>query len=169
MLPNAWDAESARVLSALPGCRALATSSAACARSLGYDDGEVIPRDEMLACVERIARAVDVPVTADLEAGYGDPAGTAQLAWEAGAAGMNLEDQNRPLDQAVEAVRAARLAAPLVLNARVDAFLPGGSGDLGDAIERGRATSRQEPIASTRSCSRTATRSRASYARSRDR
>lgn len=139
VLPNAWDAESAKTLAAVSGCRALATSSAACARSLGYEDGELIPRDEMLACVERIVRAVDVPVTADLEAGYGDPAGTAQGAWDAGAVGMNLEDQNKPLDEAVEAVRTARLAAPLVLNARVDVFLPGGSGDLDEAIERGRA------------------------------
>jgi 2-methylisocitrate lyase-like PEP mutase family enzyme len=139
VLPNAWDAESARTLAAVPGCRALATSSAACARSLGYEDGELIPRDEMLACVERIARAVEIPVTADLEAGYGDPARTAQLASDAGAVGMNLEDQNRPLDEAVEAVRAARLASPLVLNARVDAFLPGGSGELDEAIERARA------------------------------
>ena len=139
VLPNAWDAESAKTLAALPGCRAVATSSAACARSLGYEDGEVIPSAEMLGAVERIVRAVDVPVTADLEAGYGDPAATARLAWAAGAVGMNLEDQNRPLDEAVEAVRAARLAAPLVLNARVDSFLPGGSGDLDEAIERGRA------------------------------
>jgi 2-methylisocitrate lyase-like PEP mutase family enzyme len=139
VLPNAWDAESAKTLAAVTGCRAVATSSAACARSLGYEDGELIPRDEMLACVERIARAVDVPVTADLEAGYGDPARTARDAWRAGAVGMNLEDQNRPLEEAVEALRAARLAAPLVLNARVDVFLPGATGDLDEAIERARA------------------------------
>lgn len=139
MLPNCWDVESARVLADLDGVRALATSSAACARSRGYPDGEVIPRDEMLEVVERICAAVDVPVTADLEAGYGDAAATARLAWEAGAVGMNLEDQNRPLDEAVERVRAAREAAPLVLNARVDLFLPGGSGEIEEAIERARA------------------------------
>src|SRR5277367_1894167 len=92
VLPNAWDVASARAFAALPGCRALATSSAAVARSLGWEDGEHTPREEMLRVVERIAGAVDVPVTADLEAGYGDPPGTAAAAFAAGAAGMNLED-----------------------------------------------------------------------------
>ena len=92
VLPNAWDVASARVFAALPGCRAIATSSAAVARSLGWEDGEQTPVEEMLRVVERIAAAVDVPVTADLEAGYGDPPGTAAGAVAAGAAGMNLED-----------------------------------------------------------------------------
>ena len=133
VLPNAWDVASARVLAALPRCRALATSSAAVARSLGWEDGELIPRDEMLAAVERIVRAVELPVTADLEAGYGDPAGTARLAFELGAAGMNLEDGGRPLAEAVERVGAARDAAPFVLNARVD------TSDVEEAIARGNA------------------------------
>ncbi len=77
VLPNAWDVASAKAFAALPGCRALATSSAAVARSLGWEDGEQAPVAEMLRVVERIAAAVDVPVTADLEAGYGDPPGTA--------------------------------------------------------------------------------------------
>jgi len=63
VLPNAWDVASARVFAALPGCRAVATSSAAVARSLGWEDGEQTPVAEMLRVVERIAAAVDVPVT----------------------------------------------------------------------------------------------------------
>jgi 2-methylisocitrate lyase-like PEP mutase family enzyme len=139
VLPNAWDVASAKAFAALDGVRAIATTSAGCARSLGWEDGEQIPRDEMLAAVERIVRAVDVPVTADLEAGYGDPAATARLAVELGAAGMNLEDQNRPLADAAARVRVAREAAPLVLNARIDVFLPGGSDDIDDAVERANA------------------------------
>jgi 2-methylisocitrate lyase-like PEP mutase family enzyme len=142
VLPNAWDVGSAQALAALPGCRALATSSGAVARSLGYEDHENISRAEMLEVVRRIAAAVEVPVTADLEAGYGDPAGTAALALEAGAVGMNLEDSvDRtlfPVDRQVETIRAVRAAAPaLVLNARVDVFLLGGGVD--EAVERGNA------------------------------
>src|SRR5207248_11364676 len=92
VLPNAWDVASARAFAALPGCRATATSGAAVARSLGWEDGEQTPVSEMLQVVERIAAAVGVPVTADLEAGYGDAPRTAALAAAAGAAGMNLED-----------------------------------------------------------------------------
>jgi 2-methylisocitrate lyase-like PEP mutase family enzyme len=142
VLPNAWDVGSAQALAALPGCRALATSSGAVARSLGYEDHENIPRAEMLEVVRRIAAAVEVPVTADLEAGYGDPAGTAVLALEAGAVGMNLEDSVGrtlfPVEQQVGTIRAVREAAPaLVLNARVDVFLLGGGVD--EAVERGNA------------------------------
>ena len=143
VLPNAWDVASARAFAALPGCRAIATSSAAVARSLGWDDGEQTPVEEMLRAVGRIAAAVEVPVTADLEAGYGDPPRTAAGAIAAGAAGMNLEDSRAgrllPLDEQLEIIRAVRAAAPgLVLNARVDVFLEGG-GDVGEAIERGSA------------------------------
>src|SRR5206468_6271892 len=95
VLPNAWDVASARVFAELPGVQAIATTSGGVARALGYEDGELTPRDEMLAAVARIARAVEVPVTADLEAGYGDPPGTAARALEAGVAGMNLEDSRR--------------------------------------------------------------------------
>src|SRR5206468_10765400 len=84
VLPNAWDVASARALAALPGCRGIATSSAAVARSLGWDDGEQTPVEEMLRAVGRIAAAVEVPVTADLEAGYGDPARTAAAGIAAG-------------------------------------------------------------------------------------
>ena len=143
VLPNAWDVASAKTFAALPGCRAIATSSSAVARSLGWEDGEQTPVSEMLAVVERIASAVDVPVTADLEAGYGDPPRTAALAVAAGAAGMNLEDSRADVQLAVEVqveiVRAVRAAAPdLVVNARVDVFVKG-SGDVGEAIERGNA------------------------------
>jgi len=123
VLPNAWDVASARAFAALPGCRALATSSAAVARSLGWEDGEQAPRDEMLRVVERIVAAVGVPVTADLEAGYGDPAGTAVAAVYAGAAGMNLEDSRGDellaVEEQVAIITEVRAVAPeLVLNAR---------------------------------------------------
>jgi 2-methylisocitrate lyase-like PEP mutase family enzyme len=143
VLPNAWDVESARRLAALPGCRALATTSGGVARSLGFEDGEQTPPEEMLRVVERMAAAVDVPVTADLEAGYGDPPATAAAALEAGAAGMNLEDSRHgvllPLDEQAFIVRAVRAAAPeIVLNARVDVFLHGG-GSVDEAVERANA------------------------------
>jgi 2-methylisocitrate lyase-like PEP mutase family enzyme len=140
VLPNAWDVASAHAHARLPGVRALATTSGGVARALGWEDGERTPVEEMLRVVERIAAAVDVPVTADLEAGYGDPPRTAAAALAAGAAGMNLEDSQGGallgLDEQVELVRAVRTAAPpLVLNARIDVFLKG-SGDLEEALER---------------------------------
>jgi 2-methylisocitrate lyase-like PEP mutase family enzyme len=143
VLPNAWDVASAMALGALPGCKAIATSSAAVARSLGWEDGEQAPRDEMVQAAGRIAHAVEVPVTADLEAGYGDPVGTAQAAWEAGVVGMNFEDSPGnvmvPLDEQVEWIRAVKAAAPeLVLNARVDVFLHG-SREIDEAVERANA------------------------------
>ena len=143
VLPNAWDVASARAFAELPGCRAIATSSGAVARSLGYEDGEGTPRDEMLRAVGRIVAAVELPVTADLEAGYGDPVGTAVAALEVGAVGMNLEDSRSgamvPVDEQVAIIRAVRAAAPeLVLNARVDLFLRS-AGGVAEAVERGNA------------------------------
>jgi len=143
VLPNAWDVASARVLAGVPGVRALATTSGGVARSLGWEDGEQTPVEEMLRVVERIAAAVSIPVTADLEAGYGDPAQTATAALEAGAAGMNLEDSHGrelvPLAEQIEILRTVRAAAPsLVLNARVDVFLKG-SGDVAEAVARANA------------------------------
>jgi 2-methylisocitrate lyase-like PEP mutase family enzyme len=143
VLPNAWDVASAKTLAALPGCRAIATSSGAVARSLGGEDGEQAPRDEMVAAAGRIAAAVEVPVTADLEAGYGDPVGTARLAWEAGVVGLNFEDSPGgvmvPLEEQVEWIRAVKAAVPeLVLNARVDVFLKG-SREVDEAVERANA------------------------------
>src|SRR3954447_5549298 len=103
VLPNAWDVASATRLAGRPGRRALATTSAAVARSLGWEDGEQAPVDEMLLANERIASAVDVPVTGDLERGYGDPVGTARRAWDAGLVGINFEDSTDdglvPLDE----------------------------------------------------------------------
>ncbi len=134
LLLNAWDAASARVVESL-GFPAIATTSSGVANALGYADGEHLSREEMLAAVARIVRAVAVPVSADLEAGYGANtravAETVRLAVTAGVAGFNLEDSRGgvllPLDQAVARVRAARAAAdvPLVINARTDAFHPG--------------------------------------------
>ena len=138
LLPNVWDVASARIVEQA-GFPALATSSAGVAFALGYPDGERISREEMAAAVARIVAHVAVPVTADMEAGYGrrpeDAAATVRAAIEAGAVGMNFEDspgeRGEPLlDEAlqVERVRAAREAAvasgvPFVLNARTDVYL----------------------------------------------
>src|SRR5260370_37930937 len=98
VLPNAWDAGSARLFIE-SGFSALATTSAGIAFSLGYMDGERISRDEMLAAVARITRRVSLPITADMEAGYGRTpdaaAQTARRAIDAGAVGMKLEDRIR--------------------------------------------------------------------------
>ena len=148
VLFNVWDVISAKVVADLPGCRAIATASHSIAASAGYPDGEVIPREEMLAAVARIAAAVDLPVTADLEAGYGDPGETARRALAFGVVGMNLEDQMKPFDDSVAAVRAVVQAAeaegvPFALNARTDAVLKAGDRPrddvMADAIVRGRA------------------------------
>jgi 2-methylisocitrate lyase-like PEP mutase family enzyme len=137
LLPNVWDVASARILEEA-GFGAMATTSAGVAFALGYPDGQKITRTEMLACVGRIARAVRVPVTADVEAGYGDrpedAAETARGVIEAGAIGLNLEDgtdrrgQLVELSLQVEKIRAVREAASksgvlLVLNARTDVYL----------------------------------------------
>jgi 2-methylisocitrate lyase-like PEP mutase family enzyme len=146
LLPNIWDVVSARVVEQA-GFPAIATSSAAIAWAFGYSDGERISREEMTAAVARIARHVSIPVTADMEAGYGrrpeDAAATAQAVIAAGAVGMNLEDaapgEAELLDQAlqVERIRAARDAAaaagvPIVVNARTDVFLK----QIGDPASR---------------------------------
>ncbi len=138
VLANAWDVVSARILEEC-GHPAIATSSAAVAFSRGYPDGQRIPRDEMLDVVGRIARAVRVPVTADLEAGYGttvkNMAETTKAAIDAGAIGMNLEDvtgdderSHVALPLQVEKIRAIRetaksIGVPFVLNARTDIYL----------------------------------------------
>lgn len=143
VLPNAWDAASAKAFAALDGCSAIATTSAGVAEAHGYPDGERIPRAEMLAAVTTIARAVDLPVTADLEAGYGDPTATAEGAIDAGAVGLNLEDGLGPVEEHVTRIRVVRAVAesrgvPLVLNARTDVFLQG-DGDVDEAVRRGNA------------------------------
>ncbi|MFD5827317.1 isocitrate lyase/phosphoenolpyruvate mutase family protein [Lentzea sp. NPDC060358] len=146
---NVWDVITAKVVADVPGTKALATASHSIAASRGYPDGEQIPVEEMIAEVGRITAATALPVTADLEAGYGDPGDTVRRAIAAGAAGANLEDQLKPLPEAVKAVQAAIGAAQaegvhdFVLNARTDAFVKAGGRDpaevLADAIERGRA------------------------------
>jgi len=145
---NVWDVITATVVADTPGVKALATASHSIAASHGYPDGEVIPRDEMIDAVGRIAAAVELPVTADLEAGYGDPGETVRRAIDVGIVGCNLEDQLKPLADAVKAVESVVAAGdsagvPFVLNARTDAFLRAGDKDpaavVADAIERGRA------------------------------
>jgi 2-methylisocitrate lyase-like PEP mutase family enzyme len=143
VLPNAWDVASAKLLAALPGCRALATTSAGVARSLGWEDGEEAPVEEMLRANERIAAAVDLPVTGDLEHGYGDPVGTARRAWGAGLVGINFEDSTDdghvPLEEQVAMISAIREAVPeLVINARVDTFIRE-TGEIDEAVERANA------------------------------
>jgi 2-methylisocitrate lyase-like PEP mutase family enzyme len=137
LLPNVWDVASARILEEA-GFGAMATTSAGIAFSLGYPDGQKISREEMLAVVTRIVRGVKVPVTADVEAGYGnrpeDAADTARGVMEVGAIGMNLEDaadqpgQLVDLSLQLEKIRAVRetalkLGVPVVLNARTDVYL----------------------------------------------
>src|SRR5580698_821004 len=114
VLPNAWDAVSARIVEA-EGFPAAATGSAGIAAVLGYPDGERILRAEMIYMVARIAAAVNVPLTADVEAGYGDPAGTAREVIAAGAVGMNFEDMADhelvPLPEQLDKIRAVKAAA----------------------------------------------------------
>ena len=138
MLPNAWDAASARIFERA-GFSAIATTSAGIAASMGYADGERIPRDEMLAVVARIVKSVAIPVTVDLEAGYAstpeEMRDTAQQLLLTGAAGMNLEDGlpqgAMPLLQTshhAEKIKVVREVChvsglDLVINARTDIFL----------------------------------------------
>jgi len=154
ILPNAWDVVSARIFEEA-GFPAIATTSAGIAFSLGYPDGQHIPREEMLSRIGRIARAVHVPVTADVESGYGpapeDAAKTTRDLIQLGVVGMNLEDASGRRDQplcslelAVEKIRAARSAAvqmgaQFVINARTDIYLlPGGNpdSDYSEALRR---------------------------------
>lgn len=137
MLVNVWDVAGAKIIEEL-GFPAAATASAAISASLGYDDNEEVGRDLMLSSVARIAGAVDIPVTADLEAGYGptveDAIATARGTIEAGAVGLNFEDSAHK-DTAVlydaelqaKRIKAIRrtgedLGVPLVINARTDVF-----------------------------------------------
>jgi 2-methylisocitrate lyase-like PEP mutase family enzyme len=134
LLPNAWDVATARAVVAA-GFPVVATTSGGVAATLGYEDHEGAPADEMLTAAARIARGVDVPVTVDAEAGYGlPPADLVALLQSAGAAGCNLEDTDyatgglRDPDRQAEWLGAVRQAAseagyPLVINARVDVFL----------------------------------------------
>jgi 2-methylisocitrate lyase-like PEP mutase family enzyme len=134
LLPNAWDVATARAVVAA-GFPVVATTSAGVAATLGYEDHEGAPGDEMLAAAARIARGVDVPVTVDAEAGYGmEPAELVAALRSAGAAGCNLEDSDyaagglRDPQQHAEWLGTVRRVAsedgyPLVINARIDVFL----------------------------------------------
>ncbi|SDL92683.1 isocitrate lyase/PEP mutase family protein [Microbacterium azadirachtae] len=139
VLPNAWDPGSARILAQL-GFPAIATTSAGIAWSLGVPDGGALDLDTMLEKVAAIVAAVDVPVTADLEAGYGDDpqdvARTVLRATDVGVVGANLEDAVDGvlfgIDEAAERIAAARDAAPrgtFVINARTDAYFRSGVHD----------------------------------------
>ncbi|WP_407539003.1 isocitrate lyase/phosphoenolpyruvate mutase family protein [Deinococcus radiomollis] len=127
-LANVWDVVSAQVVSATPGAKALATASHSIAATFGYKDGENIPLELHLDMVRRIVEATTLPVSMDFEAGYGNPGKTARKAIEAGVVGGNLEDQMKPLDEAVAAVKAVLAAGrnagiDFVLNARTDALV----------------------------------------------
>jgi 2-methylisocitrate lyase-like PEP mutase family enzyme len=138
VLPNAWDAASARVIE-MAGAPAIATTSAAVSWTHGRGDGQKLRRDEMIQVIRFIVQSVEVPVTADVEGGYGtgsaqDVAETVRAVIEAGAAGVNLEDSpgdGEPLlapEAHAERIRAAREAAQatggdLVINARTDVYL----------------------------------------------
>ena len=139
VLPNAWDAGSAALI-AQGGAKAIATTSGGVSWSAGKPDQQALGRDEMVALVRRIVEAVDVPVTADIEGGYGlapeDVAATVTAVIEAGVVGVNLEDSRPdgrlfPAEEQAARIRAARRAAEqaglpdLVVNLRTDVFLFG--------------------------------------------
>src|SRR5918997_4193436 len=144
VLANVWDVASARAVAGTDGVRALATASHSIASTFGFEDGENIPLNLHLDMVGLITSAVDLPVTMDFEAGYGDAGETARRAIEMGAVGGNLEDQMKPLDDAVadvEAVlRAGRDAGlDFRLNARTDAFVRAAPfSDPGDLVGEAR-------------------------------
>ena len=134
ILPNAWDVASARAVERA-GASAIARSSSAVAESLGFEDGEKAPPDEMFSAIARIASGVALPVTADIEGGYGlEAAELVERLIATGAAGMNVEDTDRhsaamlvPVDRQARRISAIRDAAaaagvPLVINARIDVY-----------------------------------------------
>jgi 2-methylisocitrate lyase-like PEP mutase family enzyme len=144
---NVWDVVSARAVAALPETHAIATAGHGIAASFGYEDGAT-PRDLMIDMVGRIAASVRVPVSADLDDGYGDAGETTRLAIGVGVVGANIEDRLKPFDESVAAVEAIVKAAeaegvPFALNARTDAFVRAGGRpvqeSIADAIQRGRA------------------------------
>ncbi|GAA1855239.1 isocitrate lyase/phosphoenolpyruvate mutase family protein [Pseudonocardia ailaonensis] len=160
VLPNAWDAASAALIAA-GGARAIATTSAGVSWALGRPDGQNLTRDEMVAAVARIVAAVDLPVSADVEGGYGPGtdavATTVAAVVGAGAVGINLEDSRAPggplfeVEEQVARIGAAREAAAaaglpeLVINARTDVFLFGigpETGRFDDVVARAGAYAR---------------------------
>jgi len=138
VLPNSWDAASAKIFETA-GFPAVATTSSGVANSLGYPDGEVVPRDEMIAAIAHIARVLAVPLSADIESGYASDSeslgATIRAVIDAGAVGINFEDgmhdgshQLFPLDTAVARIKSVRAIAdgagvPIVINARTDVYL----------------------------------------------
>lgn len=154
ILPNAWDAGSARMFEAM-GFDAVATTSGGMAWSLGYADGEQVPLDELVAAISRMVRVTSIPLTVDFEAGYGespaDVAVSVGAVLDAGVVGINLEDgiEHRVLRDASDAasrIAAAREVAdkagvPLVINARVDTFMVHGesaareAGSMNDLVK----------------------------------
>ncbi|MGK9219283.1 MULTISPECIES: isocitrate lyase/PEP mutase family protein [unclassified Microbacterium] len=144
---NVWDAISARTVADLPGTRAIATAGHSIAASHGFKDGEM-PLEVNLAAIARIVEAVDLPVTADLDAGYDDAADTVRRAIGVGVVGANVEDRLAPFEDSVAKVAAITRAAEaegvaFQLNARTDAFVRAGDRprdeSIEDAIARGRA------------------------------
>ena len=149
ILPNVWNPIGARMLEA-KGYSAVATASAAIAESMGYSDGEQIKLDTMLEMVTRIVRSVDVPITADFEAGYSDTIEGLQenisRLLDTGAVGLNFEDSFddsahlRPISEQVERIQAVREVAErrsvhLVINARADSFFAEGFSSDEERIE----------------------------------
>jgi 2-methylisocitrate lyase-like PEP mutase family enzyme len=149
VLPNIWNPIGARILAA-KGYPAVATASAALSASLGYVDGERIQRSTLIEFIGRIARSVDVPVTADIEAGYGecldDLKETVRQVIESGVVGVNLEDslreggRLRPVTDQCQRISAARqvadeLGVRLVINGRIDCFLSASFPDKAAAME----------------------------------
>lgn len=145
---NVWDVITARTVAAVEGTTALATASHSVAAAFGYPDGEKIPLDLHLEHIKRIVDSTDLPVTADLEGGYGNAPETIRRAIGIGVVGANIEDQLKPLPEAAQQVEAIMKVAEeegvdFVLNARTDAYALNRKGDpaanLAVAIERGKA------------------------------
>ncbi len=142
VLVNAWDAASARIAEDA-GSKAVATTSAGVAWSVGAPDGDTLGREDAIAVIRRVVSAVSVPVTADIESGFGatpdELAATIRAATGTGAVGVNIEDGARDVDDQCARLAAARKAGPdLFLNARMDAYLRG-SGDVAEVVARAEA------------------------------
>ncbi|TDV40097.1 isocitrate lyase/PEP mutase family protein [Actinophytocola oryzae] len=134
VLPNAWDAASARIIEQ-SGAEAIATTSAGVAWSLGVPDGDRLAVDDAVDAVARIVRAVDLPVTADIESGYGDTADTVKKVVDVGVVGINIEDGATAQVQRIADARAA--GGNVFVNARIDTFLQG-VGGVDETVERAR-------------------------------
>lgn len=143
-LHNVWDVTSTQAVATQPHTTAIATASAAIAASHGYEDGENLPWSLHLACVQRICAATDLPVTVDIERGYGDPVATTLDIVQAGAVGMNIEDACCPPAEFARVIAGVRGAADsrglhLVINARTDEFLLAAQPSIHRAIEAAQA------------------------------